>query len=115
MIRRSGSTVLLTLFALLLGTESLMLRAADKKAVEPGVVDKDAPADFTTTKSGLKYRVRRKGEGKPPTARDAPSGMSCTASSAEATTLSIRQFRMSGPRTAPAPLARSAASKKSSR
>jgi len=35
---------------------------------EPGAVDKDAPEMFTATKSGLKYRVRRKSDGKKPTA-----------------------------------------------
>jgi FKBP-type peptidyl-prolyl cis-trans isomerase len=47
-----------------------MLSAADKKAVEPGPVDKDAAKEFTTTKSGLKYRIRRKSEGKKPAAED---------------------------------------------
>ena len=28
-------------------------------ATEPGPADKDAPEEFTTTKSGLKYRIRR--------------------------------------------------------
>ena len=68
--RRFVSTVLLTLFTLLLGTEPHMLRAADKKPVEPGAVDKDAPEEFTKTESGLKYRVRRKGKGTKPTAND---------------------------------------------
>src|SRR4051812_14067967 len=36
-------------------------------ASEPGPKDADAPADFTTTASGLKYRVLRKGSGKKPT------------------------------------------------
>jgi FKBP-type peptidyl-prolyl cis-trans isomerase len=40
------------------------------KAIEPGPVDKDAPEEFTTTKSGLKYRIRRKSDGKKPTAAD---------------------------------------------
>lgn len=35
---------------------------------EPGAVDKDAPEAFTTTKSGLKYRVRRKSDGAKPVA-----------------------------------------------
>ncbi|MBC8114263.1 MAG: FKBP-type peptidyl-prolyl cis-trans isomerase, partial [Candidatus Saccharimonas sp.] len=72
-LRRSGSTVLLTLFALLLGTEPLMLRAADKNPVEPGAVDKDAPEKFTTTKSGLKYRIRRQGKGQKPAVQDTVS------------------------------------------
>jgi len=38
------------------------------KPLEPGPVDKDAPEEFTTTKSGLKYRIRRKSDGKKPTA-----------------------------------------------
>ena len=71
--RRFVSTVLLTLFALLPGTEPLMLRAADKKPVEPGAVDKDAVEEFTKTKSGLKYRIRRKGEGQKPAAQDTVS------------------------------------------
>lgn len=37
----------------------------------PGAVDADAPTEFETTKSGLKYRVLRKGSGEKPTARDA--------------------------------------------
>ena len=36
--------------------------------IEPGPVDSDAPAEFTTTESGLKYRIRRKSEGTKPTA-----------------------------------------------
>ena len=39
-------------------------------AVEPGPVDENAPQEFTTTKSGLKYRIRRKSEGRKPTAAD---------------------------------------------
>lgn len=34
----------------------------------PGPVDKDAPEEFTTTESGLKYRIRRKSDGPMPTA-----------------------------------------------
>lgn len=37
---------------------------------EPGPVDKDAPEEFTETKSGLRYRIRRKSEGRKPTASD---------------------------------------------
>ena len=73
MRRRFVSTVLLSLFALQLGTESLMLRAADKKPVEPGAVDKDAPQEFSSTKSGLKYRIRRKGAGQKPATQDTVS------------------------------------------
>lgn len=32
-----------------------------------GPIDDDAPREFTTTKSGLKYRILRKGDGKKPT------------------------------------------------
>lgn len=38
--------------------------------VEPGEVDADAPEEFTTTESGLKYRIRRKSDGKKPTIDD---------------------------------------------
>ena len=37
---------------------------------EPGSVDADAPEEFTTTSSGLKYRIRRKSDGKMPTIKD---------------------------------------------
>lgn len=36
---------------------------------EPGAVDPDAPEEFTETKSGLKYRIRRKGNGDHPNGR----------------------------------------------
>ncbi len=38
---------------------------------KPGAVDGDAPEEFTATPSGLKYRIRRKSEGKKPAATDA--------------------------------------------
>lgn len=34
----------------------------------PDVVDKDAPEEFSQTESGLKYRIRRKSDGKKPSA-----------------------------------------------
>ena len=39
-------------------------------AAEPGATDKDAPKKFTTTASGLQYRILRKSKGKKPTAAD---------------------------------------------
>lgn len=56
----------------LLGCED---SAAEKAKLEkpkppiavPGAVDADAPEEFTTTDSGLKYRIRRKSDGKKPT------------------------------------------------
>jgi len=39
-------------------------------ATEPGPRDPDAPEEFTTTKTGLKYRILRKGTGEKPTAAD---------------------------------------------
>lgn len=38
------------------------------RPLKPGKVDEDAPKEFTTTKSGLKYRIRRKSDGKMPVA-----------------------------------------------
>lgn len=38
--------------------------------LEPGPTDADAPKEFTTTKTGLKYRVLRKGDGEKPKASD---------------------------------------------
>lgn len=40
------------------------------KPVDPGSVDKDAPEEFQTTKSGLKFRIRRKSNGDKPTVDD---------------------------------------------
>lgn len=41
-----------------------------KSGSQPGPVDADAPEEFTTTESGLKYRIRRKSDGKKPTVDD---------------------------------------------
>ncbi len=38
--------------------------------LEPGPVDADAPEEFQTTESGIKYRIRRKGNGKKPGPKD---------------------------------------------
>lgn len=42
-----------------------------KKVVQPGPSDPDAPEEFTTTKSGLQYRILRKHTGKQPTPKSA--------------------------------------------
>ena len=42
-------------------------QAKEDVQIEPGPVDPDAPEEFTTTESGLKYRIRRKSDGKKPT------------------------------------------------
>jgi FKBP-type peptidyl-prolyl cis-trans isomerase FkpA len=39
-------------------------------AADPGPADKDAPAEFSNTDSGLKYRILRKSDGKKPAATD---------------------------------------------
>ncbi len=36
----------------------------------PSLVDADAPTEFTTTESGLKYKILRRGSGPKPTASD---------------------------------------------
>ena len=40
------------------------------KPAEPGPTDENAPEEFTATKSGLKYRIRRASEGDRPRATD---------------------------------------------
>ncbi|MGH7199468.1 MAG: FKBP-type peptidyl-prolyl cis-trans isomerase, partial [Planctomycetaceae bacterium] len=42
------------------------LAEPEAAAVEPGPDDPDAPEEFTTTDSGLKYRILRKGSGEQP-------------------------------------------------
>ncbi len=42
--------------------------AANERSSTPGPEDADAPAEFTTTDSGLKYRILRRSDGKRPTA-----------------------------------------------
>ena len=44
--------------------------ASTEAQTEPGASDPDAPEEFTTTESGLKYRILRKSDGKKPTAAD---------------------------------------------
>lgn len=47
----------------------LLISARDlQAAAEPGPTDKDAPQEFTTTPSGLKYRILRKSDGEKPKA-----------------------------------------------
>lgn len=41
-----------------------------QEKAKPGKIDKDAPTEFKETKSGLKYRILRKSDGKKPKASD---------------------------------------------
>lgn len=63
------------LFGLVLLLAEVSLKGEDAKDVDypklpdgAGKIEKDAPKKFTETKSGLKYRVLRKGEGAAPKA-----------------------------------------------
>ena len=40
------------------------------KSMAPGPADADAPAEFSSTTTGLKYKILRKSDGKMPTERD---------------------------------------------
>lgn len=63
----SRVTFCATLMALFsLGAVTLFAQEEAKQ----GPTDKDAPKEFTTTKSGLKYKILRKTDGKKATARD---------------------------------------------
>lgn len=42
----------------------------DTVRIKEGPIDADAPKEFTTTESGLKYRILRKSDGRKPTATD---------------------------------------------
>ncbi len=53
-----------------LGAAAIFGCAFSAGGAAPGPVDKDAPQEFTTTKSGLKYRVLRKADGGKPGAAD---------------------------------------------
>ncbi len=48
----------------------MLLLAPMAFAVDPGPVDKDAPEEFSSTPSGLKYRIRRKSDGRKPRKTD---------------------------------------------
>ncbi len=48
----------------------MLLLAPMAFAVDPGPVDKDAPEEFSSTPSGLKYHIRRKSDGRKPRKTD---------------------------------------------
>jgi len=51
-------------------TSRMFEKSLVAEEVKPGPADQDPPQEFTTTDSGLKYRILRKSQGKKPTARD---------------------------------------------
>jgi FKBP-type peptidyl-prolyl cis-trans isomerase FkpA len=57
-------------FFLGLGIAGLLGLAHSAGAAEPGPADKDAPKEFKTTQSGLKYRILRKSSGPQPKRTD---------------------------------------------
>ena len=70
--RRGSLLSVLFLSSLLLGCDLEPVKTGKAKPTPtaPGPVDADAPEEFTTTESGLKYRIRRKTDGKKPTRTD---------------------------------------------
>ena len=70
--RRASLFSVLLFSSVLLGCDLEPVKAGKAKQppTAPGPVDADAPNEFTTTESGLKYRIRRKSDGKKPTAEN---------------------------------------------
>jgi FKBP-type peptidyl-prolyl cis-trans isomerase FkpA len=74
MILRTLAAVVATTF--LLSLSEVAINAQDKEVAHPtlprgaGKIDANAPKTFTTTGSGLKYRILRKGTGAMPKATD---------------------------------------------
>jgi len=56
--------------ACVLAVISVLVLALPAMAADPGPTDRGAPMAFTTTKSGLKYRILRKSDGAKPKATD---------------------------------------------
>ncbi len=59
-----------TLFCLIAALALGCVTGQKMSSPGPAVVDADAPAEFTTTPSGLKYKLLRKGDGSNPRASD---------------------------------------------
>lgn len=57
-------------FTIVLALTSTIAFSACAISAEPGPIDKGAPMKFTTTESGLKYRILRKSDGKKPLKTD---------------------------------------------
>lgn len=66
MISRTGRVA----SGLLICTALLASSCSKKPATGPTVIDPDAPTEFTTTESGLKYRILRKSSGPKPNANN---------------------------------------------
>ena len=66
---RSTASMLCLSVVFGLGCASGQMSSAGKSP-GPTVIDTDAPTEFTTTASGLKYKVLRKGDGTNPRASD---------------------------------------------
>lgn len=68
-LARSPFLVIVAAFAVL-SLSGCNLQTSQVRSGSPGPTDTDAPSEFTTTDSGLQYRILRKGNGRKPTAAD---------------------------------------------
>lgn len=67
---RLAATLLCGTMILGLGCAAKNSASANRLMTPPGTVDADAPTEFSSTTTGLKYRVLRKGTGTKPTDRN---------------------------------------------
>lgn len=70
MLRLLSHAALMLCAAVVLSVGICAMPASAQGPVQPGPEDKDAPKEFSATKTGLKYRVLRKADGKKPKATD---------------------------------------------
>ncbi|MEM9587041.1 MAG: FKBP-type peptidyl-prolyl cis-trans isomerase [Planctomycetota bacterium] len=64
------NTLVLVLLTLALSLTATTGCTVKQRSSRPGPQDADAPEEFTTTESGLKYRILRKGTGEKPSLED---------------------------------------------